>query len=77
MARDSGELRRVEVGFAGGQAILMRLEEKAYDQLRRAVQDGKRWYEVDSLDGLIALDLGQVVYMKLEAAEHRVGFSGL
>ena len=77
MARNSGELRRVEVGFSGGQAILMRLEEKAYDQLRRAVQDGKRWYEVDSLDGLIALDLGQVVYMKLEAAEHRVGFSGL
>jgi hypothetical protein len=77
VARNSGELRRVEVGFAGGQAILMRLEEKAYDQLRRAVQDGKRWYEVDSLDGLIALDLGQVVYMKLEAAEHRVGFSGL
>jgi len=77
VARDSGELRRVEVGFSGGQAILMRLEEKAYDQLRRAVQDGKRWYEVDSLDGLIALDLGQVVYMKLEAAEHRVGFSGL
>ena len=77
MARNSGELRRVEVGFAGGQAILMRLEEKAYDQLRRAVQDGKRWYEVDSLDGVIALDLEQVVYMKLEAAEHRVGFSGL
>lgn len=77
MARNSGELRRVEVGFSGGQAILMRLEEKAYDQLRRAVQDGKRWYEVDSLDGVIALDLGQVVYMKLEAAEHRVGFSGL
>ena len=77
MARDSGDLRRVEVGFSGGQAILMRLEEKAYDQLRRAVQDGKRWYEVDSLDGVIALDLEQVVYMKLEAAEHRVGFSGL
>jgi len=77
VARNSGELRRVEVGFAGGQAILMRLEEKAYDQLRRAVQDGKRWYEVDSLDGVIALDLEQVVYMKLEAAEHRVGFSGL
>jgi hypothetical protein len=77
VARSDGELRRVEVGFSGGQAILMRLGEKAYDQLRRAVQDGKRWYEVDSLDGAIALDLGQVVYMKLEAAEHRVGFSGL
>ena len=77
MARNSDELRRVEVGFSGGQAILMRLEEKAYDQLRRAVQDGKRWYEADTVDGVMALDLGQVVYMKLEAAEHRVGFSGL
>lgn len=77
MARNAGDLRRVEVGFSGGQAILMRLEDKAYDQLRRAVQDGKRWYEVESADGVIALDLGQVVFVKLEAAEHRVGFSGL
>jgi hypothetical protein len=76
MARD-GEMRRVEVGFSGGQAILMRLNDKSYDQLRRAVQDGKRWYEVETIDGLVALDLGQVVFMKLEAAEHRVGFSGL
>jgi len=77
MARNAGDLRRVEVGFSGGQAILMRLEDKSYDQLRRAVQDGKRWYEVESEDGVIALDLGQVVFVKLETAEHRVGFSGL
>jgi hypothetical protein len=76
MARN-GEMRRVEVGFSGGQAILMRLDDKSYDQLRRAIQDGKRWYEVETIDGLVSLDLGQVVFMKLEAAEHRVGFSGL
>ena len=76
MSRD-GEVRRVEVGFSGGQAILMRVDDKSYEQLRRAVQDGKRWYEVDTADGMVALDLGQVVFMKLEAPEHRVGFSGL
>ena len=70
-------MRRVEVGFSGGQVILMRLADKAYDQLRRAVQDGKRWYEVETADGVVALDLGQVVFVKLESAEHRVGFSGL
>ena len=74
MARD-GDLRRVEVGFSGGQAILMRLEERAYDQLRKAVQNGKRWYEVETIDGLVALDLGQVVFVKLDTPEHR--FSGL
>lgn len=70
-------MRRVEVGFSGGQVILMRLADKAYDQLRRAVQDGTRWYEVETADGVVALDIGQVQFLKLEAPDHKVGFSGL
>jgi hypothetical protein len=77
MARDGGEARRVEVGFSGGQVILMRLADKPYDQLRRAVQNGKRWYEVETMDGVVSLDLGQVQFLKLEAPDHKVGFSGL
>ena len=77
MARDGGEMRRIEVGFSGGQVILMRLENKAYEQLRRAVQDAKRWIEVETADGVVSLDLGQVVFMKLESPDHKVGFSGL
>jgi len=78
VARDGGEARRVEVGFTGGQVILMRLSERTHEQLRRAVQDGKqRWYEVETVDGVVGLDLGQVSFLKLENAEHRVGFSGL
>ena len=42
-----------------------------------AVQDGKRWTEVETADGVVSLDLGQVVFMKLESADHKVGFSGL
>jgi hypothetical protein len=77
MARDSGEVRRVEMGFAGGQVILMRLPEKSYEQLRRAVQDGRSWYDVETVDGVVAVNLAQVVFVKLESSEHRVGFSGL
>ena len=77
MARDGGDIRRIEVGFSGGQVISMRLSEKAYEQLRRAVGDGARWYEVDTMDGVVAVDIGQVVFLKLESAEHRVGFSGI
>jgi hypothetical protein len=68
--------KRVEVGFSGGQAIVMRIPEGAYDALRKAAQDGGGWYEVESNDGIVALDLRQVVYVKREAGEHRVGFSG-
>jgi hypothetical protein len=77
MARDSGDLRRIEVGFSGGQVILMRLTEKNHDQLRRAVQDGRSWYDVETAEGTVAVNLGQVVFVKLESPEHRVGFSGL
>jgi hypothetical protein len=76
VARD-GDIRRVEAGFSGGQVILMRVGDKAYDQLRKAVQDGKRWYEVETVDGVVALDLGQVQFLKLEGGDHKVGFSGL
>jgi hypothetical protein len=77
VARDSGDIRRVEVGFSGGQVILMRMAEKAYEQLRRAVQDGRNWSDVETADGVVAVNLAQVVFVKLESAEHRVGFSGL
>ena len=77
MARDGGDIRRIEVGFSGGQVISLRLGDKAYEQLRRAIGDGKRWYEVDTLDGVVAVDIGQVVFLKLESADHKVGFSGI
>jgi len=77
VARDAGEPKRVEVGFSGGQVIMMRLAEKPYEQLRKAVQDGRSWYDVETVDGLVAVNLAQVVFVKLESSEHRVGFSGL
>jgi hypothetical protein len=77
VARGPGEIRRVEVGFSGGQVISVRLGEKAYEDLRRAAQNGRDWYDMETTDGTVALNLGQVVFVKLESPEHRVGFSGL
>jgi hypothetical protein len=71
------EQKRVEVGFSGGQAIALRLSDDSYERLRRSLADGGRWVEVETLDGPISLDVSQVVFLRLDAAEHRVGFSGL
>jgi len=76
MAEERQELKRVEVGFSGGQAIVMRISERGYADLRKAAQSRNGWYEVDSADGVIALDLGQVVFVKVVTGEHRVGFAG-
>ena len=76
MAAEREDVKRVEVGFSGGQAIVMRITDLAYQELLRAVQQRDGWYEVDSADGVVALDLGQVVFVKREPDDHRVGFAG-
>jgi len=70
------DFKRVEIGFSGGQAIVVRIGDDAYERFRRAVQNGKGWQELDTLDGVVALDLGKVVFVKREPDEHRIGFSG-
>jgi hypothetical protein len=75
-ARDKDDLKRVEVGFSGGQSILARISEADYGDLRRALRDGGGWYEVDSAEGVITIDLRQVVFVKIDSPEHRIGFSG-
>jgi hypothetical protein len=77
VANDKEEAKRVEVGFSGGQAITLRLNDRAYADLRKAVQGRDGWYEVETADGPVALDSGQVVFVKREAPEHRIGFSGV
>ena len=67
--------RRSSVGFQGGQVLSIKLSQEALDGLRTALQEGReRWKEVDAADGAILLDLGQVVYLRTESDEQRVGF---
>ena len=66
----------MEVGFNGGQTIILRLTQKGYDGLRKDVQRGG-WTDVESADGLVSVNLDTVLFVKLDAGDHRVGFSGL
>ena len=41
----------------------------------RALREGReRWHEVEAADGAVLVDLGQVVYLRVESDEHRIGF---
>ena len=53
----------------------LRLSESQLDELRSALRAGReRWHEVEAADGAVLVDLGQVVYLRVESDEHRVGF---
>jgi hypothetical protein len=68
-------VRRAAIGFQGGQVLSLRLAEDALSALRGTIRDGReRWQEVEAADGAVLIDLGQVVYLRVESDEHRVGF---
>jgi len=67
--------RKIAIGFAGGQVLALRLPEEQLKTLNGVLRDGKeRWHEVAATDGAVLVDVGQVVYLRVESDEHRVGF---
>ena len=70
--------RSVDVGFAGGQGISMRLDESTYKALRDALGSDRsdRWHALDAEGAEIVLDLSQVVFVRLDTQEKRAGFGG-
>jgi hypothetical protein len=71
----SNAVRRTAVGFQGGQVLSLRLPEEVLTNLRETLKEGKeRWVEVEASDGAVLVDVGQVVYLRVESDEHRIGF---
>lgn len=70
------DVKRIDIGFQGGQVLPARVKTEEYDGLRRALGDerAKRWFELKTQDSEVAIDLAQVVYIRLDTEEHRVGF---
>jgi len=66
-------LRRVSVGFQGGQVLALRLSGEELKALEKALEGGG-WHEVKGEDGPVRLYLGQVVYISADSAEPHVGF---
>jgi hypothetical protein len=63
------------VGFQGGQVLSMRLSDEQLKTLRNTLRGGKeRWHEVEATDGAVLVDLGQVVYLRVDSDDHRIGF---
>ena len=67
--------RKGAIGFQGGQVLSIRLADGDLEKLRDALREGKeRWHEVEAADGAVLVDLGQVVYLRVDSDEHRIGF---
>jgi hypothetical protein len=68
------KLQRISIGFHG-QALSARVSADRLGELRSAVATGQGgWFELESEDGTILLDLTKVIFVRLEGGEQRVGF---
>ena len=68
--------RRIDIGFQGGQVLPLRVTQEAHDPFKKALTDSgsDRWFELETQDSDVHIDLSQVVYVRLDTEEHRVGF---
>jgi hypothetical protein len=67
-------LQKVEIGFEGGQVISVRLAEGELKDLRKQVEKGG-WHDIRTEDGVLALYVGKIAFLRIDSGEHRVGFS--
>ncbi len=69
------EMKRIEVGFAGGQVMSARVAGDTLKDLRKDVERRQGWHDLDAEDGPVSLDTTQVVFLRTAAAAHTIGFS--
>jgi hypothetical protein len=69
------DAQKVEIGFEGGQVIAVRLNDDELKDLRKQVEKGG-WYDVKTEEGVLALYVGKVAFLRIDSGQHRVGFSG-
>jgi hypothetical protein len=69
------KLRSLSIGFHGGQVLAIRVEEGECKPLYDAL-GSTGWHELAAEDGPVRIDLGQVVFVRSDDGEHRVGFFG-
>jgi hypothetical protein len=71
----AAEVQRIDIGFQGGQVLPLRATTEAYEGLVKALDGGnERWHKLETQDSEVLVDLPQVVYVRRDTEEHRVGF---
>jgi hypothetical protein len=65
--------QRVEIGFEGGQVVPVRLTDDDLKDLRKQLEKGG-WHDVHTDDGVLAVYLGKVSFIRIESGDHRIGF---
>jgi hypothetical protein len=65
--------RHISIGFQASMPITLRVAQEELDQLLTAL-GGEGWHDVEGEDGTVRLNLANVLWVRADREEHRVGF---
>ena len=66
-------LRRIEIGFDGGQVVALRVADDALSDLKKALDKGG-WHTLETEDDTVDLYVGKIVFVRTAGDAQRVGF---
>ena len=67
---------RVSIGFDGGQVVEVRIDDGKLKDLRRSLEKGDGWLDLDAEEGMVAIDLSKVVFIRSATSPQKIGFGG-
>jgi hypothetical protein len=67
---------RVSIGFSGGQVVEVKIQADKLKDLRKELDGDGGWFDLETDEGNVSLDLRQVVFLRSAAAPHGIGFGG-
>ena len=67
--------KRIALGFHAGGALSLRIHECPLSELQKALTNNETIFrEIETADGPVLVNLGQVIYLRVETDEQRIGF---
>ena len=67
--------RRIALGFHAGGALSLRLAQEKLVDLQGLLTSGESGFkEIQAEDGAVLVNLSQVIYLRVESDEHKIGF---
>jgi hypothetical protein len=71
----SDKPKKIALGFHAGGALSLRLAADKLESLRASLKSGEAGFrEIESEDGPVLVNLAQVIYLRVESDEQRIGF---
>ena len=72
---DNDKPRRIAIGLHAGGSLALRVDADKLDDLRSALSGGETgWKEIEAVDGSVLVNLAQVLYLRVDSDEHKIGF---